>query len=644
MRTRRTIAVAAATAVLTVLSLSLAPASQAATARYPHLDPGGQPRLTERVPVNVVFVGYEPDQVPRSAYQAELPRGYEPVVRSRLMYDVREKLGLHYTYDYRISYADRRYEDRFFGELKRLARPAPLTALQSEYNAQQRNVLDITGNHHIDAPSVERWLAKHPPSGVDTRRNTVFLINWYGRSDFRFHVYTKTNEPDPDTGYNFGVERESRKIIAWGGTTARDEEDGLGSTRRVWFHDLSAGPESWTSNWNVDERDLDGNGVEDYRMPPTWEYTAGGYRAPDRLAGDLGLITRYVALNLLFTSSPLYPAELPTAQPPRSINLDSNVYEGWPGVDASKTYVKPDLLLAELRELRWRNRLDHDSQDLPFTGEAERCYRLAVEEDVSCYPETGFPGFANFYLQNRKELARTQDDQGRVDYELPMFSYAVPEGTITPALGFADDNYVDGTQTYVFGFISPEIVESGYGLTTTLIHEVGHHLGMSHPHDGYDSASGVDYGPADEFYFVGAGDQTNSMMSYIDLNWDFSQFDHDNSDRFLTAAYNEAANRLAADVLDSPRAHRAQDELAAADRLLGRAKAALAGHEYAAAHAYADQAYGEVVDGARQAGVPTDRVAAQMTAEAKAARTSVEADHPHEFIDSLDPEGPRAQP
>ncbi|AVT31453.1 hypothetical protein C6361_20435 [Plantactinospora sp. BC1] len=635
---------AAATAVLTVLSLSLAPASQAATARYPHLDPGGQPRLTERVPVNVVFVGYEPDQVPRSAYQAELPRGYEPVVRSRLMYDVREKLGLHYTYDYRISYADRRYEDRFFGELKRLARPAPLTALQSEYNAQQRNVLDITGNHHIDAPSVERWLAKHPPSGVDTRRNTVFLINWYGRSDFRFHVYTKTNEPDPDTGYNFGVERESRKIIAWGGTTARDEEDGLGSTRRVWFHDLSAGPESWTSNWNVDERDLDGNGVEDYRMPPTWEYTAGGYRAPDRLAGDLGLITRYVALNLLFTSSPLYPAELPTAQPPRSINLDSNVYEGWPGVDASKTYVKPDLLLAELRELRWRNRLDHDSQDLPFTGEAERCYRLAVEEDVSCYPETGFPGFANFYLQNRKELARTQDDQGRVDYELPMFSYAVPEGTITPALGFADDNYVDGTQTYVFGFISPEIVESGYGLTTTLIHEVGHHLGMSHPHDGYDSASGVDYGPADEFYFVGAGDQTNSMMSYIDLNWDFSQFDHDNSDRFLTAAYNEAANRLAADVLDSPRAHRAQDELAAADRLLGRAKAALAGHEYAAAHAYADQAYGEVVDGARQAGVPTDRVAAQMTAEAKAARTSVEADHPHEFIDSLDPEGPRAQP
>ncbi|MEE6257633.1 zinc metalloprotease [Plantactinospora sonchi] len=645
MRTRRTILAAAATAVLTVLSL--APASQATATgktRYTHLNPGGQPRLTERVPVNVVFVGYSPSQVPQSTFRSGLPAGYEPAVRYRLFYGIEEKLGLQYTYDYRVSYADHRYEDRFFGELKRLARPAPLTDYQQAYNEQQNNVLDVTDNHEIDAPSVERWLAKNPPAGVDTRRNTVFFINWYGRSDFRFHVYTKTDEPDPDTGYNFGTERDSRKIIAWGGTTARDEENGLGSTRRIWFHDLSAGPESWTSNWNVDEPDLDGNGVEDYRMPATWEYRQGGYREPGALAGDLSKITRYVALNLLFTTSPLYPAELPTAQPPRSINLDSNVYEGWPGVDASATYVSPKLLLDELRELRWRNQLDYDSQDLPFTGDAERCYFLAVEADESCYPEEGYPGFANFYLQNRKELARTQDDQGRVDYELPIFSYALPEGTPVPALGFADDNYVDGTQSYVFAFVSPEIVESGYGLTTTLIHEVGHHIGMSHPHDGYDSTTGVDYGPADEFYFVNAGDEVNSMMSYIDLNWDFSQFDHDNSDRFLTAAYNEAANGLAADVLAAPRAHRAYDELKEADRLLGRARAALADHQYPAAYGYADQAYRQVVEGAREAGVPADRAEAELKRNAQVARTSVELGDPHEFIDSLDPDSPRSQP
>ena len=81
----------------------------------------------------------------------------------------------------------------------------------------------MTDNHWIDAPSVEQWLADNTTS-VDTTDSTVFFINWYGRDDFKYHVYTKTDEPDPDTGYNFGVERESRKLIAWGGTTPDDED------------------------------------------------------------------------------------------------------------------------------------------------------------------------------------------------------------------------------------------------------------------------------------------------------------------------------------------------------------------------------------------------------------------------------------
>ncbi len=623
---------------------SLVPATgQAATPRFDHLNPGGQPRLSERVPVNVVFVGYEPSKVRRSAFLNGLPKKYEPVVRSRLVYGETEKLGLTYTYDFNVKYADSSYENRFFGELKRLAKPAPLTQFQTDYNAQQNNVLDVKNNHFIDAPSVERWLAKNPPHGVDTRRNTVFLVNWYGRPDFKFHVYTKTNEPDPDTGYNFGVQRDSRKIIAWGGTTADDEENGLGSTRRVWFHDLSAGPESWGGSWNVDDADIDGTGVPDYRLPAAWEYRNGGYRAPSALTGDLAKLTRYVALDLLFTTSPLYPVELPTAEPPRSINLDSNTYEGWPGVNASRDYIKPGLVLEELRDLRWRNKLDYDSQDLPYAGEAKRCYDAVMIDNVSCYPDLGFPPFANFFLQNTFELARTQDDQGRVDYELPIFNYAVGPGNDVPALGFADDNWVDGTQSYVFAFVSPDVVESGYGLTTTLIHEVGHHLGMSHPHDGYDSESGVDFGPEDAFFFAWAGDEQNSMMSYIDLNWDFSQFDRDNSDRFLTAAYNEAANRLAADVLADSDARRATDELRAADRLLGLAKHALARHDYRLAYTYAEASYKQVVNAAEDVGIDPDAAAKALTAKAKAARAASTVHDPHEFVDTLTA-GPRNQP
>ena len=66
--------------------------------------------------------------------------------------------------------------------------------------------------------------------------------------------------------------RASRKMLAWGGTPADDPASGLGSTHRIWFHDLSAGPESWTANWDITRADVDGDGVLDYRMPPVWEY------------------------------------------------------------------------------------------------------------------------------------------------------------------------------------------------------------------------------------------------------------------------------------------------------------------------------------------------------------------------------------
>jgi hypothetical protein len=601
---RRLLAVLSVGAMVAALAAGAAPASGASgtTARYRHLDPGGPAKLRERVPVNLVLVGYERDQVRKRRLLAGLPGRYRPLVSARLFYDVTDELGITYTYDYDVTYASRAYERRFFSTLSRLAEPAPLTEYQQRYNDQQNNVLEVTGNHQIDAPTVERWLASHPPAGVDTRRNTIFFVNWYGQPNFKFHVYTKAGEPDPDTGLDFG-DLDSRKMIAWGGTPPDDEETGSGALRRVWFHDLSAGPESKTDNWNVDDADVDGDDVADYRLPPIWEYTAGGFRAPSALSDDLAKVTRYVGINQLFTSSPIYPAELTPPDLPHTINIDANTYEGWPGVDASSSYIKPRLLLDELSELQPTTRFSYDNQDLPFTGRARQCYELWLE-DVACFPELDYPAFANLFLFNAQNLERTQDDAGRVDYELPNFNYATSEPLTAPALGYADDNWRTGTQSFVFNFISPLIAELGYGLTTTMIHENGHHLGLDHPHAGYDSETGVYYQPTGPFYFAWAGDETNSMMSYIDVNWDFSQFDRDNMSRFLTAAFARNANRIAADVLADPDAGRASDELAAADRLLGAAKRAFRAHRYVAASFLARGAYRLVVKGAGQAGVP----------------------------------------
>jgi hypothetical protein len=135
------------------------------------------------------------------------------------------------------------------------------------------------------------------------------------------------------------------------------------------------------------------------------------------------------------------------------------------------------------------------------------------------------------------------------------------------------------------------IVSLGYGLTTTQIHETGHHIGMSHPHDGWDSELGIDYGPEGDTYFAWSGDESNSIMSYVDLNWDFSQFDRDNFNRFHAAGYIVNANAIAEDVLASPNANLGLAELTAADSEIGLAKASLAAHSYAAVFDHARLAY-----------------------------------------------------
>ncbi|HYM63124.1 MAG TPA: hypothetical protein VES61_00445, partial [Gaiellaceae bacterium] len=379
--------------------------STASAASFGHLQPGvPSADLKEQVPVNVVFVGLEPSQVSGSAFRADLPSRYKPVVRSRLLYGGLEELGIDYGYDYSVSYTGAAWESSFFAALKGLAQPAPRTDFQDLYN-EQAGTRDVGENHFIDAPTVEKWLIDHAPAGVNTRRDTIFFVNWWGRSDFIDHVYTKFGEPDPDTGYDFGVNRASRKIIAWGGTTRDDEETGLGrrGERRVWFYDISAGPEVWGGSFDITNPDLDGDGEPDYRIPAAWEYAPGGYRAPEELAGDLSKVARYAAINLMFTSSPLYPPYLTPELLPKTINLDLNTYEGWPGVNASAQYQKPGYSRDELSEL-FPTRFSTDTQDLRFRGKARRCYEFWLL-DVTCFPNRPqYPAFANLFLYNALNL------------------------------------------------------------------------------------------------------------------------------------------------------------------------------------------------------------------------------------------------
>jgi len=584
------------------LVVGLAPASvRAADQTFTALQPGQTVTYGQKVPINIVFIGYDRSSINKRAVLNELPSAYEPVVRYPQFYGLPGRdMGLHFNFDYKVSFAGQSFSNRFFRYLKQIGTRGGLTDYQTMYNEQENNVLDVTGPVlYIDAPSVEGWLAKNlkPPD----KGYTVVFVNWQSRRDFKFHVYTKTDEPDPDTGYNFGELRETRKMIAWGG-----------SHSRLWFYDLSAGPEFNTDNWNVDEPDLDGNGVEDYRMPPIWEYGGGGYRSASALSSDLGLVTRFVGVNLLFTTSPLYDplVAAPGVNGDRVVHMtmfeDDPASRGTDWID--RGYIR-DRLSEFQPYYDWKTKL---VDRRPIEPDAQRAFRIfagvSLEED--CWVPFGDP-FAELFCYFDENLGRYVPNYRRNDYVAPIFNFNTTEANLGDQfglLGFADDNWTDGTQSYVFAFGAAAYRELGYGFTSTVVHEAGHHFGMSHPHDGYDSELGLDYGPADEFYFAWSGDESDTVMSYLGVTNRFGEFDQDNMYRWEMAGYLNWANGLLDDILAHPRANKVKSTLARAEGYARSAIGSFKKWSYLDAVAKARRAYEQVAKAAAELGIeaPTD--------------------------------------
>lgn len=618
--------------LLLVVSLTSVSAGSGTLPNLKTLQPGGFLQITHPLIINVVFVGYNDTSGPRmidlNTYKTGLPTEYRAVNRYPSLYSGNQYMGLNFTYTYNIKKADAAFENAFFGYLKSIAVTKPLTVYQQAYNAQVHNSLDVTSNNWIDAPSVEKWLAANADAmlGIDTTQYTVFLVNWFGRPDFMFHVYTKTGEPDPETGYDFGLLRDSRKLIAWGGTTPDDPQTGLGSLHRIWFYDLSAGPEGNTGNFNVDDADLDGNGVLDYRMPPTWEYgNTSGYRPFTDLSGDLSKVTRYVAVDLLFTPSPLYKPVISPPKLPEKIEVDISVFQGEPGVDATQFFDKA-LIAKNLNQLQPDKTFSVDLKGVSLDNRTISVLGCFASNN-SCFGNrlSGI-AFGDLFLYFNDHLL--QYVEGDADYEVPVIAFNTVQDVGGGLLGFADDNWRNGTQSFIFGFDTPETRQYGYGFTTTVIHETGHHLGMSHPHDGFDYQANVDYGPGDQFFYAWSGDESNSMMSYIDLNWEFGQFDRDSMNRYLVSGYLNQANVVLNMIAASPRAGEVSALLSKADINAGNAVTELQKMNYLGAESLARTAYWQIMTAADQIQVQVEPQSWQADYKAKGASPK--------FVDRVD--------
>ena len=199
-------------AILGLASAAAAQPQQTQQKRHDHhelraLRPGEFVVREQVVPVNLVFIGYDHNQIDEQALLRPFRR---PTVRSsasRCSTVSRAATSACSTASATTSFAGAGRSRTSSSAFLKTPEHRADHAFQDAYNQQKKNVLDVVGPVlYIDAPTVERYLAGH--DGDEQRGYTIFFINWYSRRDFQFHVYTKTDEADPDTNYNFGVLRD----------------------------------------------------------------------------------------------------------------------------------------------------------------------------------------------------------------------------------------------------------------------------------------------------------------------------------------------------------------------------------------------------------------------------------------------------
>lgn len=628
------------------------------------LSPGGSVKIAQDLTVNVVMIGFEEgsgsQQIDTARFVTLLPPAAGAVLDGHAIVGSPvfglEPYGLSFELQYNIVHTPPAFNDLFFQFLRSIAiqqdfspfvpglPQLPVVPSQYQYDfcnvspavdptygcnffapVPRVNARFITQNYFIDARVVERVLGDVLPTfGIDPGQHTVVLINWWGRSDFVDHVYFNLNDFDVDTGVPGGA-YFINMTSGWGGTAWNDPEDCPSGcpTRRVLYLDVSAGPVDRLGNWDLvspDVRTRAPNGIPDDRLPPIWEYGHTGFRTFDDLTGDLA--SKFVGdvfVQLVATASPLMPPALSPPRVPQSLQIDLNLFDMVPGSDTS-WLLNPAALVNRLSVLPYHFSSESNrATTMPKRlGDSYDCFATGALTGFggdSCYGRRIFgAAWADLYAYFRDHAFQYLD--GDPDHEVPVFMFHMPDERAVPGIGGqVDQNWADRVrQSFVYTFSGPRIFGPAFqqlGRTSTVGHEVGHYLGLKHPHDGFICADASCTEPRviggiDETHYAWLGDQQSSLMGYVRGNDDFGQFDLDNMDRYLTYTYLSVANVALAAIARSPKAGEFAAALVAADADAAGARAAYLTLQYRAATVLARSAYQRLLNIVDRLRIPFD--------------------------------------
>jgi hypothetical protein len=645
--------------------LSIEPTGAGTLPPLANLAPGTDLRIQQTVDVNVVLVGFGGLIDPAIFAQQLVPQLPQWNGVPKANGQGQTFIGQRFDFRYNVVAAPTWFDDLLFPFLRQVALPQapvpifqglpplPITPAQAIYNycnldpafdptlgcsfdpaAPRVNKRMITQNYLLDAAFVEKVLSQNLPVllGVDVTKPTVVVLNWWGRADYVDHIYLDGSEPDPETGaprgYFFGNE-----LGGYGGTSPNDPETCHGDCifHRLWFYDFSAGPMGRTGGFDLVAKTPRFIGAPDFHQPfPSYRFhhtadygtVSGAYRPIDDVAGDVAGLAGYVYVSQLAYAGPLYPPALTPPTLPHRLVLDINRWN-WSGQSFAGLLDVPRMT-SKMSALPYDIGVEIAEQPGSPDSNLGRIWQCSLtsttflELGQSCYGNRngGYAlGDIGTYFTNHQN----QYLNGAPDYEVPIFQFNVPPTLQQLWLGIAFDNYLlppttpvllpQNIQNFVFTSTTP-YSNSFNGHGAILEHEVGHHLGFSHSFEGYlcitDTCGLGDFYPFGEnapTWFAMSGNYVTGLMTYVRINNDYSRFELDNLQRWLTWEYLDLSNFIVAQITSSPHSGDVATAITQADALAGVALAQYRNYDYQTAVQQARAAYQALVAAAAQINV-----------------------------------------
>ena len=462
--------------------------------------------------LNVVLIGIDLSEEGEAELRDRIPTTYIPLDRQQsILANDEVPMGVEYSLDLAfINAPDELYSayNDFLNDSKSM-----------EWKIE--DYIDDNGNYYVDDAfdevfgdddysdvevdgvnvyEAESWLYYNADSyeGMENLFDDYVLFFLYPDTDI-WPYYYYGNATETDTGEEF----TANNLVAYGGNYP------------LYFIDLMTPPPSI-----LEERGSEANRENN---PPLW--------LVDSNEDAYDLLAEYIeeSLQFIFIPSYIYTPEYQVEYWIDFIIIDATSDDSV--IDNIEDYVDVTTIKRSLKDVIPYSELTFYTYVHDFEEEWLEDLKEVYDETTEVYYDFGICD--SLHIIDSEALLPEADKL--------IFR---PEGMVTiPVFIFVEDHcagvdglssgiakgYEDGSPFGIFIPTGKTILEK-HGLTQTSVHEIGHFLGLHHPHDrfiGFDSSGNLDY--ETDWYW----DQIETPMTYLDEshNLYFDDFNRDTLDR-----------------------------------------------------------------------------------------------------------------